>query len=203
MKCHDLLAQDPLMSRLIERFGKLRLPSGRSEPYAALSEAVIYQQLNGKAAATILGRFMEQLGGGELPKPQQVLDASDEALRAAGISRNKAAALRDIARHALDGRLPTRAECAKLGDDALIERLTDIRGIGRWTVEMFLMFNLGRPDVLPVDDLGVRKGYQSATAARELITPKALAEIGRRWSPHRTLAALYLWRAADDVVPEK
>jgi len=203
MKCHDLLAQDPLMSRLIERFGKLRLPSGRSEPYAALSEAVIYQQLNGKAAATILGRFMEQLGGGELPKPQQVLDASDEALRAAGISRNKAAALRDIARHALDGRLPTRAECAKLSDDALIERLTDIRGIGRWTVEMFLMFNLGRPDVLPVDDLGVRKGYQSATAARELITPKALAEIGRRWSPHRTLAALYLWRAADDVVPEK
>jgi len=203
MKCHDLLAQDPLMSRLIERFGKMRLPSGRSEPYAALSEAVIYQQLNGKAAATILGRFMEQLGGGELPKPQQVLDASDEALRAAGISRNKAAALRDIARHALDGRLPTRAECAKLSDDALIERLTDIRGIGRWTVEMFLMFNLGRPDVLPVDDLGVRKGYQSATAARELITPKALAEIGRRWSPHRTLAALYLWRAADDVVPEK
>ena len=199
MKSHDLLAQDPVMARLIERFGKLRLASGSSEPYAALSEAVIYQQLNGKAASSIFGRFMEQLGGGELPKPRHVLDASDEALRAAGISRNKAAALRDIARHALDGRLPSRAACAKLSDDALIERLTDIRGIGRWTVEMFLIFNLGRPDVLPVDDLGVRKGYQAATAARELTAPKALAEIGRRWSPHRTLAALYLWRAADET----
>jgi len=197
MKSHDHLAQDPVMAELIERFGKLRLSSGSSEPYEALSEAVIYQQLNGKAASTILGRYMEQLGGGGLPTPKQVLNASDEALRAAGISRNKAAALRDIARHAQDGRLPTRAECAKLSDEALIERLTDIRGIGRWTVEMFLMFNLGRPDILPVDDLGVRKGYQAVKAASELPAPKALAETGRRWSPYRSLAALYLWRAAD------
>ncbi|MEI7899531.1 MAG: DNA-3-methyladenine glycosylase [bacterium] len=202
MNVHEHLAQDPVMAGLIVRFGKLRLTANRSEPYAALSEAVIYQQLSGKAASTIFRRFMEQLGGGALPEPQQVLDASDAALRAAGLSRNKAASLRDIARHALDGRLPTLAACATLSDDELIERLTDIRGIGRWTVEMFLMFNLGRPDVLPVGDLGVRKGYQSAYATREQPAPKALAAIGQRWSPCRTLAAFYLWRAADTALPD-
>ena len=190
------------MARLIERFGKLRVRSYPQVPYEALCEAVIYQQLHGKAAATIFGRVVDQLGDGSFPEPQRVADASDEALRAAGLSRNKAAALRDIARHALDGRLPALTECAKLSDEALIERLTDIRGIGRWTVEMFLMLNLGRPDVLPVDDLGVRKGYQAATAASEMPAPKALAEIGRRWSPYRTLAALYLWRAADTASEE-
>ena len=189
------------MADLIARFGKLRLSSVRSEPYEALSEAVIYQQLHGKAAATIFGRVVDQIGGGTFPSPQQVADASDEALRAAGLSRNKAASLRDIARHALDGRLPTRADCTKLSDAELIGRLTDIRGIGRWTVEMFLMFNLGRPDVLPVGDLGVRKGYQNAYAMSEMPAPKMLAEVGVRWAPHRTLAAFYLWRAADTTQP--
>ena len=197
MKSHDHLAKDPVMARLIERLGKLRVKASPQAPYEALCEAVIYQQLHGKAAATIFGRVVDQIGNGTFPEPQRVADASDEALRAAGLSRNKAASLRDIARHALDGRLPSLAECAKLSDESLIERLTDIRSIGRWTVEMFLMFNLGRPDVLPVDDLGVRKGYQAASSASEMPAPKALAGIGLRWSPFRTLAALYLWRAAD------
>ena len=198
MKSHDHLEQDPVMAGLIARFGKLRLSSGRSEPYAALSEAVIYQQLNGKAAATILGRYMEQIGRGSLPLPQQVLDASDEALRAAGLSRNKAAALRDIALHAQDGRLPTRATCTKLGDKELIERLTDIRGIGRWTVEMLLIFTLGRPDILPVDDFGVRDGYRRLYGLDEQPKPRALAELGKAWAPWRSIAAWYLWRASDE-----
>lgn len=185
------------MAGLIARFGELRLRRTRTEPYDALCEAVVYQQLHAKAAATIYGRVVDRIGGGRFPAPQRLLEATDDELRAAGLSRNKALALRDIARHAADGRLPTRAACRKLDDAPLIDRLTDIRGIGRWTVEMFLMFHLGRPDVLPVDDLGVRKGFQNAYRKRELPTPKALAAFGERWAPHRTLAAFYLWRAAD------
>lgn len=197
MKAHDHLAQDPVMASLIERHGRLRLKSSRTEPYEALCEAVIYQQLHAKAAAAIFGRVVGQIGGCAFPAPAQLLETSDGALRAAGLSRNKSLALRDIAAHAADGRLPTRAESRRLSDGELIERLTDIRGIGRWTVEMFLMFNLGRPDVLPADDLGVRKGFMSAYRKRELPAPKALAEFGQRWAPHRTLASFYLWRAAD------
>jgi hypothetical protein len=120
-----------------------------------------------------------------------------EALRAAGLSCNKIAALRDLARHAQDGRLPTLADCRALDDEALIARLSDIRGIGRWTVEMFLIFTLGRPDVLPAGDFGVRKGYAIAYSQPEMPVPKALALAGERWAPHRSLAALYLWRVAD------
>ncbi len=194
---HEHLAHDPVMAGLISRFGRLKLRSTRAEPYEALCEAVVYQQLHAKAAATIYGRVADRFGDGAFPAPARLLEASDEALRAAGLSRHKAASLRDLARHAQDGRLPSRAESKKLSDAELIARLTDIRGIGRWTVEMFLMFNLGRPDVLPADDLGVRKGFQTAYRKRELPKPKALADFGRRWAPHRTLAAFYLWRAAD------
>jgi len=197
MTAHDHLAQDPVMAGLIARHGKLTLRRSRTEPYEALCEAVVYQQLHAKAAATIFGRIVEQVGGGAFPGPERLLGASDDSLRAAGLSRNKLAALRDIAAHAADGRLPARAACRALSDDQLVARLTDIRGIGRWTVEMFLMFHLGRPDVLPADDLGVRKGFQRAYRKREMPAPKALAEFGRRWAPHRTLAAFYLWRAAD------
>jgi DNA-3-methyladenine glycosylase II len=198
MNAHTHLSQDPVMATLIARFGKLRRQATHREPYEALCEAVVYQQLHAKAAATIYGRIVDQLGDGKnFPDPQRIVDASDEALRAAGLSRNKAAALRDISRHALDKRLPSLADCRTLGDADLIDRLTDIRGIGRWTVEMFLMFDLGRPDVLPVDDLGIRRGFQNAYRKRTPPTPRALAEFGARWAPHRTLAALYLWRAAD------
>lgn len=185
------------MAGLIARFGKLRVTADLREPYAALCETVVYQQLHGKAAATIFGRVVAQLGhGGRFPLPQRLLDAPDEALRAVGLSHNKAAALRDIARHAADGRLPDLAACQALGDEELIARLVDIRGIGRWTAEMYLMSSLGRPDILPVGDLGVRKGYQTAYNTEELPAPKALAKAGEAWSPCRTLATLYLWRAA-------
>lgn len=197
MNAYEHLAQDPVMAGLIARHGKIRNKPSHEEPYAALCEAVIYQQLHAKAAAAIFGRVVAQVGGGAFPTPRQIADASDEALRAAGLSRNKSLALRDVATHARDGRLPTLDACKALSDDALVERLTDIRGIGRWTVEMLLIFDLGRPDVLPVDDLGVRRGFQLAYRKRQMPTPKALAEFGRRWAPRRTLAALYLWRAAD------
>ena len=197
MNAFDHLALDPVMAALIARFGKIRRKPTHRGPYEALSEAIVYQQLHAKAAATIFGRVVDQIGKGAFPSPKQIADAGDDALRAPGLSRNKAAALRDLAAHALDGRLPDLDHCKRLDDEALIERLTDIRGIGRWTVEMFLMFDLGRPDVLPVDDLGVRRGFQTAYRKREMPAPKALAEFGRRWAPHRTLAALYLWRAAD------
>lgn len=198
MNAYEHLSQDPVMAGLIARHGKIRNKPSHEEPYVALCEAVIYQQLHAKAAAAIFGRVVAQVGGGRgFPKPKQIADASDETLRAAGLSRNKAAALRDVAAHALDGRLPTLDACKALNDDALVERLTDIRGIGRWTVEMLLIFDLGRPDVLPVDDLGVRRGFQLAYHKRQMPTPKALAEFGRRWAPRRTLATLYLWRAAD------
>lgn len=185
------------MAGLIARFGKLRVTADRREPYEALSEAVIYQQLHAKAAATILGRLVAQIGNGVLPDPEGMLDAPDEALRAAGLSRNKVAALRDIATHARDGRLPTLAVCRDFSDAELIARLTDIRGIGPWTVDMFLIFTLGRPDVLPSGDFGVRRGYSLAYSLPEMPSPKALALAGERWAPHRSLAALYLWRVAD------
>ena len=202
MNAYDHLARDPVMAALIARFGKIRRRPTRQEPYEALCEAVVYQQLSGKAAGTIHGRVVDRIGGGAFPPPERLLDATDEALRAAGLSRNKAAYLRDLARHALDGRLPTFEACKRLSDDELITRLTDIRGIGRWTVEMFLMFTLGRPDVLPVDDLGIRRGYQFACGHAEPPKPQALAALGERWAPHRTLAAFYLWRAADGAPGE-
>lgn len=198
MNAYDHLSQDPAMAALIARFGKIRRVPSHRGPYEALGEAVIYQQLHAKAAATIYGRVVEQIGRGAFPTPQRLAEAGDEALRAAGLSRNKAAALRDIAAHALDGRLPDADACKRLDDETLVRQLTDIRGIGRWTVEMFLIFDLGRPDVLPADDLGVRRGFQNAYRKRAMLAPRALAAFGVRWAPHRTLAALYLWRAADD-----
>lgn len=197
MNKHLQLSQDPVMSGLVARFGKLRVTADRREPYAALCESIVYQQLHAKAAGTIWGRLVAQIGDGALPTPDRLLDAPDEALRAAGLSRNKIAALRDLARHAQDGRLPALADCRALDDETLIARLSDIRGIGRWTVEMFLIFTLGRPDVLPTGDFGVRKGYAIAYSQPEMPAPRALALAGERWAPHRSLAALYLWRVAD------
>jgi DNA-3-methyladenine glycosylase II len=197
MNLHLHLSRDPVMAGLIARFGKLRVPGDQREPYEALCESIVYQQLHAKAAATIFGRLVAQIGNGVLPAPDALLDAPDEALRAAGLSCNKIAALRDLARHAQDGRLPTLADCRALDDEALIARLSDIRGIGRWTVEMFLIFTLGRPDVLPAGDFGVRRGYAIAYSQPEMPVPKALALAGERWAPHRSLAALYLWRVAD------
>lgn len=192
------LSGDPVMRTLMRLAGPCTLRPARGRaPYEALLQAVAHQQLTGKAAATILGRFFALYGDGRLPAPAELLATPDEALRGAGFSRAKAASLKDIAGRALDGTIPDRRRLARLDDEAIIERLTTVRGIGRWSAEMFLVFTLARPDVLPVDDFGIRNGYRLAYGKRSLPAPKALAAVGRRWAPYRTTAAWYLWRAVD------
>ena len=168
-----------------------------SSPFEALARNIVYQQLNGTAAATIHSRVLALFGGKSRMRPQDILEASDEALRSAGLSRNKAEALRDLAAKTLDGTVPTLARLRRMSDEEIIERLTAVRGIGRWTVEMLLMFRLGRPDVLPVGDYGVRKGFSLVYQPDELPTPKQLAEYGERWRPYRTVASWYMWRAVE------
>ena len=171
------------------------------DPYRALVRAVVFQQLSGKAAATIHGRVLALFADKDHPDPHDILGASDETLRSAGLSRQKIAALRDISQKRLDGVIPEARALHKLSDEEIIERLTAARGVGRWTVEMYLMFTLGRPDVLPVDDLGVRKGAEKLY--RRTFTPKELAAYGERWAPHRSAAAWHLWRIADTLTPER
>ena len=171
------------------------------DPYRALVRAVTFQQLSGKAAATIHGRLLALYPGKEHPDPQDILDTSDEKLRGVGLSRQKMAAIRDISQKRIDGVIPDAKTLKKLSDAEIIERLTAARGVGRWTVEMYLIFTLGRPDILPVDDLGVRKGAEKLY--RRKFTPKQLDEYGARWSPHRSAAAWHFWRIADTMTPER
>jgi DNA-3-methyladenine glycosylase II len=195
---HRHLARDPVMRRLIARHGRCPLACRPWSPYEALTRAIAHQQLNGRAAQTILGRFVALFGNGRFPTPAAVLATHPARLRSAGFSRGKVKAIRDIARHTLAGTVPTRRGCAILDDEALIERLVAIHGVGRWTVEMLLIFTLGRLDVLPVDDFGVREGYRRAYGKRVRPKPKALRKLGEPWSPYRSVAAWYLWRAAGD-----
>lgn len=189
---------DPVMAQLIRRGGPFLLKPDRSRsPYESLVQAVAHQQLTGKAANTILGRFFALYGGDCYPHPDQLVATPDEQLRAVGFSRAKAASLKDIAAKTLDGTIPERRALARMRDEEIIERLTEARGVGRWTVEMFLMFTLGRPDVLPVDDYGIQNGYRLAYGKRHLPKPRVLARFGERWAPYRTTAAWYLWRAVD------
>lgn len=189
---------DPVMARLIRRAGPFTPKPERGHgPYQALLQAVAHQQLTGKAANTILGRFYALYGDSRCPEPDELAGTPDDRLRAAGFSRAKAASLKDIAARTLDGTIPERRSLARLSDAAIIERLTSVRGVGRWTVEMFLIFTLGRPDVLPVDDHGVRNGFRLAYGRRVLPKPHVLARFGERWAPYRTTAAWYLWRAVD------
>ena len=190
---------DPIMVKLIARFGPTDLKPRRLPPFQALAKAIIYQQLSGAAAGTILKRFRGLFTGKTFPTPAQVLQLDVERLRTAGLSRPKANYIRDLAQKTSDGVVPTLRECDRLTDAELVERLTCIKGVGRWTVEMLLIFNLGRPDVLPVHDLGVRRGYQIAYRKRAAPTPEQLDRSGVRWSPQRSAAAWYLWRAADDL----
>ncbi len=192
-----LAAADPVLGRHLAKVGPYRLTiDGTSSIYQGLAESVVYQQLTGKAAATIFSRVVA-LGGGALPAPADLLRLSDDALRGAGLSRAKTAALKDLAAHAHDGRLPELDEARALPDDVLIERLCAVRGVGPWTVQMLLMFRLGRADVLPATDYGVRKGFQRVFRTRALPTPAQVLARGERWRPHRTMAAWYLWRALD------
>ena len=189
---------DPVMAQLIRQAGPYSVSPERGVgPYEALIQAVAHQQLTGKAAKTILGRFYALYGAQCCPEPARLVDTADEALRGCGFSRAKSAALKDIAAKTLDGTIPPRRALARMNNEAIIERLVEARGVGRWTVEMFLMFTLGRPDVLPVDDYGIRLGYKIAYGKRTLPKPKALAKFGERWAPYRTTASWYLWRAVD------
>jgi DNA-3-methyladenine glycosylase II len=200
-----LRARDAKLGALIDRAGPftLRLDSLQS-PFESLLESILYQQLNGKAAATIHRRVRDYYGGD--PAPQLLLDTPDEVLRAAGVSGNKARALKDLAAHTLDGTVPTHAAIKKMSDAEIVERLTQVRGIGPWTVEMLLIFRMGRPDVLPVTDYGVRKGFALTflripktrpLAAEDLPKPEVLLKRGKRWAPFRSVASWYLWRACD------
>lgn len=209
----QLALADPRLGRLIARAGPFALRTKSSHsPFEALLESIVYQQLHGKAAAAILRRLLAIFG--EIhPQPEQIATVSDELLRSAGLSAAKARAIRDLAAKTLDGTVPTLAQIRRLSDAEIVDRLTKVRGIGPWTVEMLLMFRLGRPDVLPASDYGVRRGFaltfgklpkgQPMTPAM-LPTPAELLKRGQRWKPWRSVASWYLWRACDlaDAKPE-
>ena len=166
------------------------------DPVDALARAILYQQLSGKAAATIVGRVEAAIGSDRF-HCDTLARIDDAAVRGCGVSGNKLLALRDLARREEAGEIPSLRQMATMSDDAIVAALVPIRGIGRWTVEMMLMFRLGRPDVLPIDDLGIRKGAQRVDKLEAMPTPKALAERGERWGPYRSYASFYLWRIAD------
>jgi DNA-3-methyladenine glycosylase II len=191
------LKSDAVMSALIERIGPIRLSPRRLSPFESLTHAIVHQQLSGNAAGTILGRFKLLYSENGFPMPAEVAKTPLEKMRSAGLSRPKAAYIVDLAQRCQAGLLPSLEDCDSLPDEAIVAKLTEIKGIGRWTAEMFLIFNLGRPDVLPVHDLGVRRGFQIAYNKRKMPEPERLDDFGRRWGPHRTMAARYLWRAAD------
>jgi DNA-3-methyladenine glycosylase II len=202
-KAHrHLAATDPRFAALIARSVRYNVkPSALLRPFDALAESIVYQQLSGKAAATILGRVRALYARKKYLDPKLILATPDRKLRAAGLSRNKTAALKDLAAKTIDGTVPSARALAKMSDEEIIERLVTVRGIGRWTVEMLLLFDLGRQDVWPVDDYGVRKGFAKTFGRRELPKPKQLMKLGEKWRPYRSIAAWYFWRALD--VPKK
>lgn len=193
-----LLRVDARLARVIRKVGPCPLKPQRGiQPWQALVRSVAYQQLNGTAASTIFRRFLALFPDTDFPKPEQICAASAATLRSAGLSRAKVAAIQDIARHAATGQIPERRAMARLSDAEIVQRLTAIRGVGPWTVEMLLIFTLGRPDVLPVTDYGVRNGFALVYGHKTLPPPQALLAFGERWRPYRSAAAWYLWRAVD------
>jgi DNA-3-methyladenine glycosylase II len=193
-----LSGADAVLGGLIRAVGPYLIELDREcHPFQALAQAIAHQQLNGTAANTILKRLMDSCGAGAFPTPQMVLAASVGTLRGAGFSFAKVAALRDLAQKTLADVVPEASALMQLSDEEIIARLTQVRGIGRWTVEMLLMFRLGRPDVLPVDDFGVRAGFRAAYGLARMPEPRSLAAWGERWRPYRSTAAWYLWRALE------
>lgn len=189
---------DPVMAALARAAGPYRLEvRAEHSPFESLTRAIANQQLSSLVAKRILDRFVALFGSEAFPVPEAVLRRPDAELRAVGFSYAKIASIKDLASKAQSGLVPESHVLHTLEDAEIIERLTQVRGIGRWTVEMLLMFQLGRPDVLPVDDFGVRNGFRLAYGLRGLPTPRALASFGERWAPHRSAAAWYLWRAVD------
>lgn len=199
LACRHLAEADPKLGELILRAGPFSMrPEPAQSLFAALFRSIVYQQLSGKAAATILGRVTVLYRPRRFPRPRDILDTPPERLRAAGLSAAKTAAVRDLAARTLDGTVPPMARVRRMSDEEIVERLTTVRGIGRWTVEMLLLFRLGRPDVLPLGDLGVRNGFARTFGRRVLSDPGILSRRAERWRPYRSVASWYLWRALDD-----
>jgi DNA-3-methyladenine glycosylase II len=199
-----LSKNDPVMKRLIREHGVCELaPEMKRSPFQSLVQAVAHQQLNGTAASTILTRFKKLFPGRKFPRAEDLAKVTDEQIRACGFSYAKIKSIRDIAEKTLSGVIPNSRAIRKLSDDEIVTRLTEVRGVGRWTVEMLLIFQLGRLDVLPVDDFGVRSGFGHAYQKGKMPKPKELLAFGEKWRPHRTTAAWFLWRAADSTKAAK
>jgi DNA-3-methyladenine glycosylase II len=191
-----LSAADEKLATLIVETAQFQTDMDAAQsPYEALMESIAYQSISGKAAATIFARIKALSGNGRPPSPEQMLKLRTSTLRKAGLSGAKVLAMKDLARKTIDGIVPTREQAEKMSDAELIERLDSVRGIGAWTVEMFLIFNLGRPDVLPIHDLGVKKGWSVTYGKKHMPKPKELLAFGERWRPYRTIASWYMWRA--------
>ncbi len=191
-----LAAKDPQLAPLIKETQEFRIEAdGSDSPYEILLEAIAYQSISGKAAATIFGRVKALSSTGGVPTPQEMLNLRKPALRKAGLSGAKILAMKDLAQKTIDGVVPTLEQAQKLSDEELVESLVSVRGIGAWTVEMFLIFRLGRPDVLPIHDLGVKKGWSITYGKKHMPKPKELLAFGERWRPYRTVASWYMWRA--------
>lgn len=194
--CRHLSACDPCLAELIQNTAPFQMDEDPLQsPYEALLEAIAYQSISGKAAATIFARVKALGGNGRAPTPEQMVKLRTPALRKAGLSSAKAAAMKDLAKKTIAGVVPSLEEAHKLSDEELVKRLISVRGIGAWSVEMFLIFRLGRPDVLPIHDLGVKKGWSVAYGKKHMPKPKELLAFGERWRPYRTVASWYLWRA--------
>src|SRR5437667_694939 len=193
-----LSASDPRMATLITRSRRYDIaPLVSIRPFDALAESIAYQQLSGRAAAAIWSRVRALYPKGKRLDPQKILATPDDTFRAAGLSRAKIAALKDLAAKTIDGTVPSARALSRMSDDEIVARLITVRGVGRWTVEMLLLFDLGRPDVWPVHDYGVRKGFAKTFGRRKLPTPKELMKFGERWRPYRSALAWYCWRALD------
>src|ERR1700688_2283277 len=191
-----LAAKDERLARLIEETVEFQIEmESMDSPYEALMESITYQSISGKAAATIFARIKALGKNSRPPTPEEMLKLRPQKLRKAGLSGAKVLAMKDLAQKTIDGVVPTRVQAEKMSDAELVERLDSVRGIGAWTVEMFLIFNLGRPDVLPVHDLGVKKGWSVTYGKKHMPKPKDLLAFGERWRPYRTIASWYMWRA--------
>ena len=190
---------DPRLAALIRRAGPFTVsPEKLVRPFDALAESIVYQQLNGKAAATIWGRVRALYPRRKWLDPRLVLATLDQKFRAAGLSRSKTVAIKDLAAKTIDGTVPSTRALERMSDEEIVARLTTVRGIGRWTVEMLLLFDLGRLDVWPATDYGVLKGFAKTFGRKKLPTPKQLHHFGERWRPYRSVAAWYFWRALDN-----
>lgn len=197
LACEHIRAKDKTLAKFIDRVGPCWLEVHHmNNCYESLMESIVYQQLTGKAAATIMGR-VKALFGDKFPNPKEVLETDDAVFRGAGLSGAKTAAIKDLSAKTLEGLVPNIVDLDSLSDEEIVELLTKIRGIGQWTVQMLLIFRLGRPDVLPVNDYGVRKGFAKVYKLSDLPTPSEMTKKAEKWKPYRSIASWYLWRVLE------